>query len=127
MNEAKLRERIEYLEADNANLRDMLAVPADADFIHACRHTLGLTPAAARMLQILLFGRRTSKLAMLHAYYNGDEGDRETKIVDIQVHHIRKALEPYSIGIETIWGDGYRMSDQAKSRALSILGIEAQP
>lgn len=127
MSEAQLRDRIEYLEAENANLRDLLTVSPDTDFIRACRAALRLTPSSAKVLQIMMFGRRTSKLAILHAYYDGNEGDRDTKLIDVQVCHVRKALKPHGVAIETVWGDGYRIAADDKSRVLSILGIEAKP
>lgn len=128
MSEARLRDRIDYLEAEVAFYKDMLAVPTDAIFIATARAKLRITPRAARVLHILTFSKRTSKEAMHHAYTNGAESaEDDEKIIDVQVYHVRKALKPHGIDVETIWGDGYRMTPEAKAAVLALLGIEAKP
>ena len=44
----------------------------------------------------------------------GVEDDRDSKIADVFVCKLRKKLEPLSIEIETLWGDGYRINPKTK-------------
>jgi DNA-binding response OmpR family regulator len=38
----------------------------------------------------------------------GDD-EREIKIIDVYITHIRKKLKPLGIGVRTAWGTGYRI------------------
>ena len=108
-------------------LQELLAPKPDAEFLIAAKSVLGLPAKRGKLLNLLIFGKRTNKLALLHSYFDGDEGDRDPKSIDVQLHYVRRALQPHGIEIETVWGDGYRMTADAKAAVLALLGIEAKP
>lgn len=48
------------------------------------------------------------------------EGDRESKLVEVQIHHMRKKLDPMGLAIVTQWGVGYslELSEEGKAAFL---------
>jgi hypothetical protein len=60
----------------------------------------------------------------LHQIYNNRDGrivENDIKIVDIQLCHIRRKLQPFGLEIETHWGFGKSMPATDRRRALSLI------
>lgn len=76
-----------------------------------------LRPSGNRILALLYAspdGYR-SRDACHRAMYNRDPGTQATKTVDVQVCILRKALAPYAITIDTVWGQGYRLTSHGRA------------
>lgn len=74
----------------------------------------GLTKSRAAMLDLLIRrrGQTVSRGALMDAGYHNTEDGPETKIVDVHICIIRKALKgtEYDGAIEAVYGVGYRLS-----------------
>lgn len=127
MSEAALRERIEYLEAENANLRSELGRVQSDELLTAARRAFDIRPQQARLLLALMDGRQRSHAALHAVLWSDPDDGPETNALQVHVSLLRKGLKQHGIGIATIWAFGFQMlpADCAKVRA--ILGIEGQP
>lgn len=84
---------------------------------------ISLTPAEAKVLELLYRREQASKDAIMFATAEpGVEDDRNDRLADVYVCKIRKKLEPLSIEIETLWGEGYRISPKAKRFIARLIG-----
>ena len=113
---------IAALEAENEALREKLAW-----FEEIFRSTIwvppafGLTSAEAKIFALLLKRDQVSREAAMVALYEDGGPDIEINIINVRVCTMRAKLKPFGIGIETVWGVGYRMSPEAKARAKAHL------
>jgi DNA-binding response OmpR family regulator len=107
-----LAERVAYLESE-------LALREDADELRKLRVAFGVRPSAARLIRALFNakGRPVTRWQLLEQI-PGNE-DRNLKIIDVYVCHLRKVFGRE--GIENIWGQGYRLSGEAALRVGAIL------
>jgi two-component system cell cycle response regulator CtrA len=81
-----------------------------------------LTPMQMRVFGVLLARELATKAAIMAALYRDDGRDEaDPKIVDVFVCHVRRKLKAFDVPIETIWGQGYRMSPAAKDRARDLM------
>ncbi|HXF55650.1 MAG TPA: helix-turn-helix domain-containing protein [Hyphomicrobiaceae bacterium] len=108
-------ERIEELEAVVAEL---LGEPM------VC--VAGLPPSAMRVAHLLSARGVATRHAVLLAGCNGDmrRVDRlesGSKMPDIWVHQLRRALAPYGIVIETVWGRGFAMPRESRERFKALV------
>ncbi len=90
---------------------------------------LALTTKEFAILELLALrkGQTLAKSLFLNHLYGGIE-EPDLKIVDVFVCKLRRKLEKASSGdifIETVWGRGYVMRDQAEKRVASDIGVEA--
>jgi two-component system cell cycle response regulator CtrA len=81
---------------------------------------LRLTKFETRMLEALMGagGAIKSKEALLAAAYAdrwGTDDEPEIKIVDVFVCKLRKKLTPHGIKIETMFGQGYHLTQESKA------------
>ena len=116
--------RIEGLEAENARLRERIAqLEAAMGMALITPLEWRLTPAEMRVFGVIMAREMATKDAVMAALYR-DEGrdEAEIKIVDVFVCKIRRKLKPFGIGIETVWGRGYRMGRDAKALAEAQIG-----
>jgi two-component system cell cycle response regulator CtrA len=83
----------------------------------------GLTAHEAKLFGVLLKRELVSKDTAMTALYGlrADVEEVEIKIIDVFICKIRKKLESFGITIETVWGQGYRLSAQARDKANSYL------
>lgn len=95
------RERIDFLEEQVRQLQEMLIPPFDvpAEF--------GLRPAGRRIFQLLSQRELVTREAVIFAVTEGR--DITGKNIDVQMYHLRKAIEPYGYTIQNVWGVGYKM------------------
>lgn len=118
--EAALRERIEYLEAEVANLRDELGVVQTNEQIAAARRCFRIMPQQAKLLLALMSGRQRSYDALRSVLWGDIDDSPETNALKVHIALLRKGLIAHGIGFNTIWGFGLQMSsvDCAKARAI---------
>lgn len=119
MSDARI-DRLALLEAENAELRERVillerSLTADLDRLPIG----GLTQTEAVVLATIQASPDgASKNRIFNAVYalRGDREQPEIKIIDIFVCKLRKKLAAHGIGIETVWGWGYRMSRESRER-----------
>lgn len=127
MSEAQLRDRIEYLEAENANLRDELGRNQSDQLIATIRGTFRVMPMPARILAVLLDGRQHSNRSIIDTIWGDDDDAPEDKVLRVHVVALRKVLTPHGINVSNIWGYGYQIAIGDCAKVKAILGIEAKP
>lgn len=127
MSEAQLRDRIEYLEAENANLRQELGMVQPEERLTAARRALRIPPQQARLLLTLLDGRQRSYDSLRAILWGDVDESPETNALQVHIAMLRKGLRPHKISIDTIWGFGVQISTADCAKVLAILGIEAKP
>lgn len=115
--------RLEALEAANARLRDRVAELEDAlGFTIEMPVYLGLTSAEARVFGALMKRPTWTKEQLMVALYSDRPDDPpEIKIVDVFICKLRKKLRPIGVDIETLWGQGYRLTPAMRERAAAII------
>lgn len=97
-----LRERVRQLE-------DILA-PAAVDVPIEWR----LTASEARVFAHLTTRVVATKQSIMAALYSDrPDDDPEMRIVDVFICKIRKKIEPFGVNIQTVWGQGYALTDRA--------------
>lgn len=115
---------VETLERENGELRERIALLEEQLGIRfETPLCLNLTSQEARLFGILL--KRdlvTKQIAMIALYgHKPDCDEAEIKIVDVFVCKLRKKLAPFSIVIETQWGQGYFLGPRSKEIARALL------
>jgi two-component system cell cycle response regulator CtrA len=88
---------------------------------------LSLTPAHAALFGCLYMRPLASREALLQAHGTaiGCSEDVEPKTLDVHITKLRQKLKPHGIEIETVWGRGYRMTDESKSIVCAMFVAEA--
>lgn len=71
----------------------------------------GLTATEATLLLVMLQSSSLEK----------NRSDMAGNTVDVHVHHIRKRLAAFGIGISTVWGYGYQVSSQDRRKAMGLI------
>ncbi len=118
--------RIEELEAEVAYLREQLG---DDDEVRLMRlqTSLGLTRQEATVIAFLyrLRGNVPHGVIQDHLW---PEKDPPEKGVHVLLSKIRHKLAPHGLGaaIETIWGSGYRMTEDGRARLADVLNEKQQ-
>lgn len=113
---AALRGKIELIKEENRQLRELL-VPTVL-FPLEWR----LTPQEGRLLASLFKapeGYRTR--AACHAAACGFSAESDGKIIDVLVCRIRAKLSRFGVGIETVWGQGFRLTAESRTFIASVL------
>ncbi|HBJ84597.1 MAG TPA: heavy metal resistance protein CzcR [Verrucomicrobiales bacterium] len=107
-------ERIEQLEAELG-----LAYPVPLVF--------GLTGQQTCIFGVLMARPFASNAALMLALYsdktNGDAA--EPDIIKVHICKMRQKLKPFGVEIETMWGQGYRISDEHKAIVRAMLAEES--
>jgi hypothetical protein len=89
---------------------------------------LGLRNSHARMFGILMAKPSVRHSSMMNILY-GDraaEGDiPELTSIKTLICTLRQKLKPFGIEIETIWGEGWRITESNKAAARRIIGGES--
>lgn len=120
--------RLEGLEAENQRLRDRVAQLEEVvGFTIDLPIFLGLTTHEARLFGALMKRPVWTKEQLLFALYSGrhDDEQPEIKIIDVYVCKARKKLARFGIQIETLWGQGYRLSPEMKAKAMALIDERA--
>jgi DNA-binding winged helix-turn-helix (wHTH) protein len=117
----RLRNRVDELEAEIRDLRREHVREADGERELRLRRELGgVTRCEARLLLRLMAqpGRVLSRLVLLEAVNVDRVDDLDWKIIDVYVCRLRPILAARGLpgAIETVWGQGYRLREEAAAR-----------
>ena len=98
----------------------------DEDIVFNCVRLFKVTRQQASLLSVLIRRNEVSK-DMMHqiiekcrAPNKGDQTD--PKMVDVVICNLRKRLKKTGLKIETMWGCGYFMKPDMRTRALELIG-----
>lgn len=119
--EAKLRERIAFLQEENILLRSTLQTSAKA------WNPLGLTGMESAMFDLLM-RVETASFDALHGALEvrlPNPDGRAKNYISVVACHARRKLRKHGIELLSAWGFGYRIPEEGKRRARNICG--AQP
>lgn len=61
-------------------------------------------------------GKPVNKERLHNALSGGVEPETDIKIVDVIACKVRKKLQPFGVGFETVWGQGYMLSPAARAQ-----------
>ena len=111
--------RLEVVEQENLHLRERIAFLEDL-LCGGVQPPIEwrLTPAETRVFGVLVNREIATKEAVMATLYSaraGDEADVEPKIVDVFICKIRKKLKPFGQQIQTVWGQGYTLDEDARA------------
>lgn len=89
----------------------------------------GLTRQEAQTFCILLNARGSfvSNEALLLALDNGVPRDRDFSIIKVLICKLRRKLAPFHVEIKLLWGRGYFIPDEIRSRLLEAFAPPAEP
>ena len=76
----------------------------------AVMQTFDLTLTQAKLLTLLLRRVEVSRRQLV-----------EMSGIDVHVHYLRRRLKPFGVAIETLWGDGYRLSPNNRRKVLELV------
>lgn len=127
MNEAALRERVEYLEAENAELKRQLRIGVSDETIQKMRKVLRIRPLACRILWVLMDGRPRSYDMLFHAIYADRVDPPDVKILHVMMVDVRRAVRDCGATVELMWGHGWQLSAESIAKIAAHIGIEVQP
>lgn len=118
-NSTVLRDRVEYLEEENRQLREIMGLDEDEGFLVAARAAFQTTKAQGRVLQVLVTGAVVRNEAlMLACTPTGEASDNNLKV---QLSRLRRKLGPYGLAVKNEWGVGYSMSPEHRVMAADIM------
>jgi two-component system cell cycle response regulator CtrA len=119
--------RIEALEAEVERLQariEQLEEAAGIRFVTPLEWRL--TPAEMRVFGVLMARELATKDAIMAALYRDTGRDEaEIKIVDVLVCKIRAKLRAFDVSIQTVWGQGYRLTPPTKAKVREMIGLGA--
>lgn len=118
--------RLEAVEAENDLLRARIAqLEGLLGFTITAPISFRLTPCEASVFGALMKRElMTKETAMAAIYRDLGRDEAEIKIVDVFVCKMRKKLKAFDIVIETVWGQGYRMTPSVKDRVRKLFASE---
>lgn len=122
---SRLRQRLDELAEDNRQIRSEIGASPSVDFVRRCRRVLGLSPSRAKMLAILMTGKVKSRNGIWLAYCDPSKERPDIYVIDTLLSYLRKALRPYGVTIDNVWGQGWVMDDASRALVRSLLGLEA--
>lgn len=112
---AKLEEENDDLRARIRELEEQLG------FAFECPPQFGLTANEAKIFGLLLKKPLLTKEFAVSAIYLHKQDEADIKIIDVWVCKMRRKLKPYTIIIETVWGQGYRLPAESRVIAEKLL------
>ena len=110
----QLRERIDYLEEENRQLREELAPQV------ALPRDWRLTGTEEKLFRHLI-GRPvlTRASLMVALYADRPAGDvPSAKCLDVFVFKLRQKLAPHGVRIDTVWRTGFRLAERERYQHL---------
>ena len=119
----RLRDRIEELEEEVRQLRDLLA--PSLGFPRDFR----LTPIEEKILSAI-YARAPAVVAhecIRAAVYPDPDAAPETNVIDVRVSSIRKKLRPYGVEIKNRWGEGLYLDRASAAIIAGLLERGASP
>lgn len=122
---AALKDRIEYLEAENQNLKTALfGYQTEARIDRVCR-TLRVSRLTARTALAIMDKGFAPREVLFDMLYGDDLDQPDIKIIDVEVCLLRRKLKPVGIKIDKVWGVGYSVTKEAKTAFWKLTGLEA--
>jgi two-component system cell cycle response regulator CtrA len=114
--------RIEALKGIIDQLREqVLQLEAVLGVTHPVPTAFGFTGQERRLFGVLLKRDVASKDALMAALYRDlGRDEAEIKIIDVFVCKMRRKLRPFEISIHTVWGEGYRLDQETKTRVEAL-------
>jgi len=112
----KLTREIELLRERITNLQAVFAPTWEAP------PELRLTPAQERILGCFLkYDRACNEDMLLHASRSTRSAEIaiSSNLINVQISHMRKKLEPFGLKIVTVWAKGYRLDPASRARLLN--------
>ncbi|TAL43815.1 MAG: winged helix family transcriptional regulator [Salinibacterium sp.] len=115
--------RIEAVEKENEMLRVRIEELEDALGMRApAPLCFDLSAYEARVFGMLMRREMVAKETVMLGLYGGrpDEGP-EIEIVAVFICHLRKKIEKFGVRIDTVRGQGYRLSPDMKAAVRTIM------
>lgn len=119
--------RLSALEAENERLLEEIVRLQEAFGItdELAPIALRLTGKECALLGILMKRDTCTKQQIMSGLYAiGPDEEPEVKIVDVFVCKMRKKLKPFGIEVDTVWGQGYRLTPAAKAIVSNLYAQE---
>jgi len=115
-----LREKIELLEEENRQLKELLEPKFSAD------PKWGLTGSETRVLGYLVQRQSVTNEFLIDALYMGSAAnkipDDPSNMLKVWICRLRRKLKPFDIEINTEWGVGYFISAEHRAFVLQSCG-----
>jgi DNA-binding response OmpR family regulator len=117
---SQLRQRIEFLEEENTELKEMLSSKIDRTFPGEWRltHTGGILLS---FLYSSMTGWRTHEQIRIHIY---GRRMRDNKAIENQIYKLRKKVEPFGVEVLTRWGVGYGLTPASIEKLKGVIGTK---
>lgn len=111
------------IEEENEELRErIISLEEILGFRLEIPLVLGLTSSEARVLGFLMKRESATKHQIMDAVYSLRPNEvPEIKIVDVFICKIRRKVKDFDIEIETLWGQGYRLTPDAKEKIEGLM------
>lgn len=118
--------RLEVVEAENDMLRAKVAqLEALLGMRSPAPITLRLTGSEARVFGILMKREIATKETVMAGLYSDRADDNvEIKIVDVFICKLRKKLQSFALPVETVRGQGYRLTPETKEKVRHLMRAE---
>lgn len=115
-----LKNRIEQLEDENAELRERLSVKPDKDYTYGA--FFKLTPSEEILFQCLMDKDFCRHLYLFNALYSGKpDKDRDDNVVPVFICKLQAKLKIHEIYIAKRWGQGYYLTTEAKEQIIKLV------
>lgn len=118
------RERIEILEEENRQLKARIARLCGTDDLFDISTVFGLTKRQATLAGMLISRGEVRRYDFIDEVY---DIDRQAMLqspelsVSTLMKHLRRKLRTFGIEVETVYGFGYRMSEEYRAAARARL------
>ena len=119
--------RLEAVEAENDMLRAKVDQLEELLGLHfPSPFSFTLTGQEMRVFGVLMKREVATKEMIMQGLYSHRPQDDEVeiRIVDVFICKIRKKLAPHGVAIETVWGHGYRLTQDTKAKVRGIMAQE---
>ena len=113
------RERIEELEEEIRQLRAAAGQDTSALSFEKARQALGLRPAAYEYLIMLLQREMVRKDWLMDNLHDGKGSP--SVLVGVTIHHLRNSLRKHGVSVQRVWGQGYYLTPEDKTKIRKIL------
>jgi DNA-binding response OmpR family regulator len=118
---AALRDRIDYLEAENHMLKCEIRMDQSNRLIQRCSVAFQATKKESKFLIVLVQKGTVTREALFNAVYGLENDVPELKIIDVWISKCRKRCKPFDIHIGLNWGIGYFIDRADRERFWSVL------